>query len=1425
MSTFRTVRNRDARATIRGFLYQVDLTIERWLELDEDEVLELESGEDFDIINRALESDDESRGDRLLNQVKSSDSRLSLRSPVALGAIANFIEHRLNNPERRLLFRFITNAPVTCERPAVFDENTPAITIWMRLHFGELRGIEAAEARGKIRSFLSLQKRPARLSMATWGRLLSHLDSATDAEFAAIVDTFEWVTAQSSPEAMSKRIESQLVELRYSSSPESAHNLYSRLSLHVFKLLSTRGLRELTRASLKEQCALPEIPANVKIQLARLEALQDDLEQRVASHELALKEQAIALANLQEMGSGGVRLDTELTLSGMTPTIQVPPRVERGSCREQAVDNITAELSHNAWMAIYGPSGTGKTQLLILAVERLGRCKAWVRLSSKPAHSSLCLAALEHSLEVATHCPIGPDRRIWYDTICRRLEENAVVVIDDIPRLAANDPLTENIVLFCSACDQHSIDLLTTSPHPLPTTVLEKLGTVGVCSKQMPPLSDEETREILAARGAPTELLKSAMVSFLNTVCRQHPSLVAAAAQYLEKNGWRLAEKEFDYLLRSKYATEVNRETLDRLLQTVASAQGRELLERLALIPDRFGNEEVKVVADVLPRVERPFDQLSFLLGIWVQYDASNRYLLSPLAKSLDSPNLAQKVKQRVHLNLGNSLLERRVLNQVEMSNVLIHFASAGAWDKVGSLLLVALQTMFTQGIPSYDAGLLSVYTSIPLPTDINLGLRIYIRALQISLHARARRPFEFLLGDINSMIAAASDEDAPAVFAASINLTIALAELDPETSCENLNRSFTLLSTVSKDKKFTEILSSLPLGSLIWISALNISTSEQILKWMAAIRQMPSWLSERAESDELIEIGSISVADGIWLREAKKPEPTRSWPTVRSVLSDLSAAARELGLEPLWGCAVRSLIIVMAEYEESFDQAIALGEEALKTTADPRARFIIEECIGRQFEYNKQNREAQLWFKAALEEPTEGFPVQRLQSYIRASATLDAQQYTQAQEYLERALSIGMSNENVSRMELVKAAGELCILCGLREDLTAAFRALDIAEVNLISSKDQTLRWKGLFVIMGHVSGYFASIAVTGHPPERAPSGEPYFAPHRGLLLTYNESECSRLYDESKECAIFAQLAQFADAVGATDRVEHWAFVGIEAARVAKATMVIASISTQVVPLLLLQGRQADAIALAVESSAIVLAGQKLKEGGRPPEGLGFDVESILGPKPNDLWNEAEAHSMVLGLLPAVCELAIMQLDSPEQAAELAGDAISACRQLGQTASHKGLWQKAADILHKAFVERLEGRDLVDLSNALNDETYRWLRAVGYICASIQPDIPLSEVCRLHLMIMPPCYVQIRPVSRITYDRILVRWISTFWKRKFEEQRFRFVSPPLVAAELDSAQMTAEAGRAQAILRVVVTGLNVSVGKSAEDWLENAPK
>src|SRR5690349_6378929 len=97
-------RKRDAHATFAGFVFQVNVTILRWLHLRPGQHLELEAGEDIDLIQEAAAKGLE--GAQLFEQAKQlRGKRLTLRSPDALEAIANFCQHLSSRPGETLAFR------------------------------------------------------------------------------------------------------------------------------------------------------------------------------------------------------------------------------------------------------------------------------------------------------------------------------------------------------------------------------------------------------------------------------------------------------------------------------------------------------------------------------------------------------------------------------------------------------------------------------------------------------------------------------------------------------------------------------------------------------------------------------------------------------------------------------------------------------------------------------------------------------------------------------------------------------------------------------------------------------------------------------------------------------------------------------------------------------------------------------------------------------------------------------------------------------------------------------------------------------------------------------------------------------------------------------------------------------------------------
>ena len=163
-SAFVSDPRRDAWKAIKGFYYQVQLTILRWLELQSGELLYCESGEDIDHIRAVVEAD-VGLQERLLEQVKVR-SQITLRSPEAVGALARFCQATTNNPSTpstRIFFRFSTTAGAGREKHAKFPRGLCGIKAWEAVRSNALTRDEALQVVDAVKALIGNRPRPGDL--------------------------------------------------------------------------------------------------------------------------------------------------------------------------------------------------------------------------------------------------------------------------------------------------------------------------------------------------------------------------------------------------------------------------------------------------------------------------------------------------------------------------------------------------------------------------------------------------------------------------------------------------------------------------------------------------------------------------------------------------------------------------------------------------------------------------------------------------------------------------------------------------------------------------------------------------------------------------------------------------------------------------------------------------------------------------------------------------------------------------------------------------------------------------------------------------------------------------------------------------------------------------------------------------------------
>jgi hypothetical protein len=1401
-------------------IYQVDLTIRRWLDLAPDEILELERGEDIDRVCSSI-MDSLEEGRRLLEQVKHRDERISLRTPAAVFAIACAVEHRSANPSANLCFRFTSNAGVSKERSSPLER--PGILVWEDLRAGLMEAQAASTALAAIRTILKSSEKPANLHEDAWEAFQTLVDQGSDEALLDLVRRFEWGTGAQPAEALAAELQQLLIDSGRATDASQAEGLYERLFLYVFKLISRAGLKRLTPADLAEVIARPTLSVADHELLDGVIVKLIGLESRLERGELERRQQEAIIARLDSRvhalaSQQGVLASIHYVVEDVS--LEIPPACARFCPRLEAAGAIREAAARHAWTALHGSSWTGKTQLAA-SVARLWECfGGWVRL--RDLKLTQACRRLDRALELLSGIPRQAGSRQWYRQVCDRLGPGSLVVIEDLPRLAGADPLSERLMDLVEAARDSDVHLLTTSSFPMADILQTSLGEGTIHTMGMPSLTDEEARAILDSHGAPDHLLTPSFVRGTNNLARRHPLLLAAVCRYLAQRGWQFRSEQFDELLRGRHAEGIGRDTVERLLNTVEDDRSRELLYRLTLVHGNFSREDARALAAIDPRVDHCQERLHALIGHWVQVDARGRLLVSPVVDAVGSDDLAPLVRRRCLRKLGVRLIRGRPIGPDELCSAVTYFTQAGSYDRAGLLLLQALSHLKDLDHQVDPRGVLSLWYGVPLPERMDLGIRIYLRAHQFLVRSKYGRSTEGLLDDIDELSRRATEKEGWGVLGAAALIGRRVADIDRMRGIRLLRRALAL-TTELRTFADREIVWPDGMGPecLIWGVALDLATVAELDEWIETVEILGPEQRRRAFSYPMAGAGCILVAGTPYRATRRKPAEHRDWPQVLARTDELARWARRMGEEVLWACTIRTRLMILSDHLGDVDAAVAAAEEALASaTDDPRVRFLLSDGIGDFLLRANRPREALAWLERALGNATDAFTIERLLALVNASRATAAEDGARSLAYLHEAGRLARECDDLPEFESARVYGEIAIGVGLAGNLHDAFRALDEGVGRLLACREDSDRWKALFVLYGHTSGYFMSVACAGTPPECTRDGEPYDEPRRGIFYGHDAHFLVDRYHVTREYAIALHLALFADAAGEDERSAIWAAKALELARGEGQQAIVAELAQHFITELVLDDRYGEALEAALEEGAIRCARRLEKEAGRDPYRSHLDVEPILGDRPNENWRQAERWAVLSGLQPAAVRVCMAAVDSLEAARTSATEVAAICRQIGAGAADPELWATMAELFEKGFVRPVSGEELKRMAEE-SDASSGSLRAIGLLFASMRPEITAEDAAMIHLAILPGLCQFFGPPFA-AHRRILVPFVSAYWNAMFRRMRFRFQFPSLVETALAESETAPAKERVQAVLRAVLMGFRARLSPETRSWLDS---
>lgn len=262
-----------------------------------------------------------------------------------------------------------------------------------------------------------------------------------------------------------------------------------------------------------------------------------------------------------------------------------------------------------------------------------------------------------------------------------------------------------------------------------------------------------------------------------------------------------------------------------------------------------------------------------------------------------------------------------------------------------------------------------------------------------------------------------------------------------------------------------------------------------------------------------------------------------------------------------------------------------------------------------------------------------------------------------------------------------------------------------------------------------------------------------------------------------------------------------------------------------ELVPHLLCNNEYAQVLDIALECSSAGVASTKLAKDDKFSVEMSLYVPAVLGPKPSDLWSQAEHESAFVGLLPTAFRILTVALDDLPLAKKHSEEVAAICRQVSSTASSPNFWLLSSEIFSAALSETIPGEDLVKKANEAKKQGHDTLVVVSYMFTAVKSGYDIRHRVRAQLAAMPYVHHVLSKHTPSIYRLIVLPFLSHYWTVRVQQGRFLFSSPNIVEQSIREADSVPEAYRAQYILREVIRGLRMRMRKEeVPPWLNEMP-
>ncbi len=1289
---FQEIKNRDAWATIRGYVYQVDTTLLRWLGLNDNELLELERGEDIDIIQQSISGEETSR---LLDQIKFRESNITLNNTSVIETIVNFITHRDSNPGMNLFFRFVTNSGYGIERPEIFTGGKSGIEKWI-----ELSSKNEEEVKDEL---LVLKDHLLKKIIEIYGndddKISAEVKSSIDfltvcstSDLFELVSSFEWSLENDDEKQISSRVKDLLIE-KGIAAEEATEKVYALLFLYLFKLLSGKGIKRLSKTDLDEQIKRG-ISATDQRLFGIINDLNNALKARLAELEKRVSGAETDITNIFSLIKN-IDSSTEFNYQVNNLSLNPPSLIINGSKRIEKVSTILNYYKQRSWILLQGINGSGKSQLAAMVSQKF-TSSFWLDLRPFTEDETKAGMVLHAFLKHISGREISNQSDM--DHFARSLPDGTVLVVNDLFRTSPQSlQLNELLVLLNNSFSKTGAKLLTTSNYPIHQSIKERLIHDSFLEISNLEFSDQEIIEYFHNNGAPELVLN--FLNVITVVTARNPRLISAILRRLKTINWGQNSNEvINEMFGKEFTEEILNDVQVSIRKFITDVESKELLYRLSLINWSFGNQEIMHVSDVQKSIEHPNEKLADLVNIWIQQQGSE-FQMSPLIHDIGKKNLHPDVINNTYVALGKSIMTKKKLDLLSASRAINQFIAGKAFDLASEVLIVVLNSAQEEDQLKTikEWGYLDYWKTTSLPPEISISMRIHIRNHQLRIADALGLDTTFYLQELVTY-SHNTDLDPHSKFTISLMLISQMARVDLDSFWFNFNNAFNTLNSFSPEEKerFLDHVNILSTG--LWLPLQLLKTDEGIYQWIKSIESI-----EQTYSIDFFNNSIAQSAVTIITQNLINNNTDQNWQKVFSVLEYMLEVFKRRKKQVLEAAVTNEIIALTFVKIKNRSKGLDLFYEAFNRIDSTDARYLLSENIGKLLYDANEKEDASKWLLQAVQ-----FNSTDQESFIDTltytAAAISKTDRIKAVECCIQALQLAKEKDFYSELDYIQLNGELAIAYWVNGDIKHSYECFEEIILRLFDVKEKVIdqkKWIRLFKLSAHALGYI-SAEVAGKSVPKI-HGEEYFEPEQGFF-SFNTKDLSDIYDSSDDPMAFVQLAEIAEIIGDLPKAYQHSIKAFDLARKngnAKRIIMVAATCSQY-SLINFKVEESLESYLLFSATSSFLQGQSLEEKYSNLKQETFD--QLLKDKPSKAWDSAENASLVFAVIPMLIMVMTDYIENLPNKEQRLDEYLKMLKNYEQRASDPALWNLVEEMSRRIITGQMSQQEMINRGNTFGE-------------------------------------------------------------------------------------------------------------------------